>query len=220
MRVEIAIVVFALAVGLLAGLLVILFGYSFALGSAAGLTVGTVLSVCLLMGYGAVDSIREPVKQIAVWLGIVVLLPLSVWYGTSAISPPPDRKEYSRSIQRLDERIEEAKDEAGKEQLRREKERLEEELDEAERVYYGQMFWVAYPVGLLAFIAGIFFPVQAVGAGLMFGGLSSLAAGCYSYWDRMDAWLRFGSLVIALVGVLVLGTWRFWPVRPRNSPAA
>jgi hypothetical protein len=43
----------------------------------------------------------------------------------------------------------------------------------------------------------------------MFGGLIALAQGCYSYWDRMDDKLRFGSVVAALLVVLVLGTWRF-----------
>jgi len=166
------------------------------------------------------NSVRELVKQIAVWLGIVVLLPLAVWYSTSAFSPPPDWKKHSRSTSRLDEKIKEATPEAEKEKLRQEKDRLEKELDEAERVFYRAMFWVAYPVGLLAIILGILFPVQTVGAGLMFGGLSSLAMGCYSYWDKMGDWLRPGSLLVALVVLLVLGTWKFRPASSGNSSAA
>jgi hypothetical protein len=45
---------------------------------------------------------------------------------------------------------------------------------------------VAYPGGLVAAIVGTFFPVQVVDAGLMFGGLCSLTAGFYPYWDRMQ----------------------------------
>src|SRR5438128_5867374 len=156
-----------------------------------------------------VTTIREFVKQIAVWLGVVVSLPLSVWYGTSAFSPPPDNKEYSKATSRLDEKIKEAGGQAEKEKLREERDRLEEQNEEAKRVHYGHMFWVAYPVGLVALIVGTFFPVQAVGAGLMFGGLISLAAGCYAYWDKMEDSLRFVSLVVALVVLLGLGTWRF-----------
>jgi len=170
--------------------------------------------------YVAMETVREFVKQIAVWLGIMTLLPMSVWYGTSAFSPPPDWKEHARTTARLDERIKEAKDGTEKEKLRAEKDQRVAELDEAERVYYGHMFWVAYPVGLVAVIVGTFFPVQAVGAGLMFGGLGSLTAGCYSYWDKMGGWLRFGSLVVALVVVLLLGTWRIRAVSPGKSPAA
>src|SRR5437773_1588824 len=161
-----------------------------------------VLSACLLMGDDAMASIREFVKQIAVWLGIVTLLPLSVWYATGTFSPPPDWKQHARDVARLDEKTAETKDAAAKETLRAEKDRLVAALDEAERVYYGHMFWVAYPVGLGAIILGTFVPVQAVGAGLMFGGLVSLAEGCYSYWDKMGDRMRFGSLLIALVVVL------------------
>jgi len=101
--------------------------------------------------------------------------------------------------------------------LRADKDRLEKELEEAERVFYGHMFWVAYPLGLGALILGTFFRVQAVGAGLMFGGLGSLSTGCYCYWDRMGDWLRLGSLAVALVIVLALGTWRFGKISELSS---
>jgi hypothetical protein len=100
---------------------------------------------------------------------------------------------------RLDPRIQKAKDETEKETLGAEADRLEKELDAAERVYVGHISWVAYPVGLVAAIVGTVFPVQAVDAGLMFGGLCSLTAGFYPYWDRM----QFGWLAIALASILV-----------------
>ena len=101
--------------------------------------------------------------------------------------------------------------------LRDEKDRLRQELEEAEKVYYGAMFWVAYPAGLAAVIVGLLFPVQVIGAGLLFGGLFSLTAGCYSYWDRMDGWLRFGSLLIALLVIFILGSLRYrTPAIPRS----
>jgi hypothetical protein len=177
---------------------------------------------CLILGVAIMTQdttvgIREFVKQVAVWLGIVVLLPFAVWYGTSAFSPPPDWKRYTREEERLTERLQEANaDEKAK--IREEKDRLENERDEQERRFYGHMFWVACPLGLGTFIIGIVFPVQAVGGGLMFGGLISLAVGCYSYWDRMGDNLRFASLVIALLVVSALGTWRFrTPGRDRVS---
>ena len=39
---------------------------------------------------------REIVKQVGVWLGIVSLLPLAAWYGTSAIWHPPDWKGHQK----------------------------------------------------------------------------------------------------------------------------
>src|SRR5438309_7380700 len=98
------------------------------------LTFGLILPVFLILEYVAMETVREFVKQIAVWLGIMTLLPMSVWYGTSAFSPPPDWKEHARTTARLDERIKEAKDGTEKEKLRAEKDQLVAELQEAERV--------------------------------------------------------------------------------------
>jgi hypothetical protein len=115
-------------------------------------------------------------------------------------------------VQKLEQRIGDDREDKEKvRRLRQEQERLQDELERAERVFYRTMFWVAYPVGLLATVVGLFFPVQVIGAGMLFGGLFSLTAGCYSYWDHMDAWLRFGSLLVALLLLLVLGTGRFRP---------
>ena len=184
-------------------------GSGLELGRVSGLLVAFTLFAGIIMATNTIDGVREVVKQIAVWLGIVVLLPLTVWYGTNVFSPPPNWKEYTKSAERIEQRIGDAKRETEKEKLRDEKARLEEKKEDEERVYYKHMFWVAYPVGLVAIVLGTFFPVQAVGAGLMFGGLISLAAGCYSYWDNMTDQLHFGSLVVALVVVAGLGTWRF-----------
>ena len=82
---------------------------------------------------------------------------------------PPDWKKYTKSGERLHEKIRDAKEGMEKDMLRQEIDRLDEERKAAELVFYRLMFWVAYPVGLGAFIIGTFFWVQAIGAGLMFG---------------------------------------------------
>ncbi|MBV9125922.1 MAG: hypothetical protein JO112_21435 [Planctomycetes bacterium] len=210
----------AVAVALVAGAVVYLVAR---LGLFRGLATSAPLAFGLAGVYGMSFGLlitmtpnpvhtQEWVKQVAVWLGIVALLPLAVWYGTSVYRPPPEWKKYSQSESRLEEQIQETQDKAEKDKLRSERDRVRDKREEAERVFYHAMFWVAYPVGLLGVVVGTFFPVQAVGSGLMFGGLICLATGCYAYWDRMDSWLRFGSLVVALVVLLALGTWRFRPM--------
>ena len=160
----------------------------------------------------------EPVKQIGVWLGIVVLLPLSTWYGTSTFSPPTNLEEARKKAAQLDKKTWTATDEGEKEKLNQEKDAVDKEVEEAARVFYGNMFWVAYPVGLVAVIGGILFRVQPVGGGLVFGGLASLSAGCYSFWDSMEGWHRFASVVLVLVALIVLGSWRYWrPVLEQPS---
>jgi energy-coupling factor transporter transmembrane protein EcfT len=224
MRAETAIAALALVVGVALVPPAIL-GIGFAsvpmLGGAVALVAGSIYY--LVMTHNAEISFRELVKQIAVWLGIVVLLPLAIWYGVSAFSTPPDAKENAKALAKINEQLQDAKEEkdkAARDKLRKERDRLQAEDEETQRRFYHDMFWVAYPTGLVATIVGIFFPVQAVGAGLMFGGLISLATGCYTFWDRMDAWLRLGSLLVALVVLLALGSWRFWPARLERRPVA
>jgi hypothetical protein len=162
---------------------------------------------------------REIVKQVGVWLGIVTLVPLTAWYGTSVYSPPPDWKWYQKELRKVEEQIGDARrGEEKPDQLRKEKDKLETELDEAEKVFYRDMFKVCYPIGLLSVIVGLLFRLQVVGAGLLFGGLFTLTTGCYSYWDRMDAWSRFGSLILVLVVLLAMGTWRYWRTPTAATP--
>lgn len=168
------------------------------------------LAMCMIF-----KNVREPLKQIAVWLGVVGLLPLTAWYGTAAYSPPPDSEEYNKAATRFDERIRDTQGLAEKEKLRDERDQAEKTYKEGQHLFYRNMFWVAYPIGLLAVIFGMFFPVQPVGSGCVFGGLSCVATGCYTHWDKMEGTHRFVSLVIVLVVLGVLGSWRFWSVRTR-----
>jgi len=152
--------------------------------------------------------IREWAKQLGVWLGIAVLLPLVAYFGTAAFSPPPDGEEFARVQARLNEELV-AAPAPEKDKLRAEIDRRLKENTDAERAFARRVFLVAYPVGLIGFAIGLFVPVQAVGAGLMFGGIAALADGCYTSWDVIGRWLRVGSLVVALLAVIILGLWRF-----------
>jgi hypothetical protein len=219
MRVAILSFAFALAIAFAIAIVLSITGFGEPIGIFLAAAVGVLFFAGVMMAYEPTMLIREIVKQIAIWAAVTALLPLSVWYGTRVFSSPPDWEAHSKAASRLQEEIGRAEDRAERDKLREEKDRLDEELKEAERVFYGHMFWVAYPIGLVAIVLGTFYPVQAVGAGLMFGGLSALTAGCYSHWDEMSEWLRFGSLVLALVVVLVLGTLRFRAVNVINAPA-
>jgi hypothetical protein len=160
-------------------------------------------------------NVREPLKQIAIWLGVVGLLPLTAWYGTAAYDPPPDSEEYSKSSKRVEEKMTDIADPTEKVKLRDERDQIESTYKEGLHHFYRNMFWVAYPIGLVALIFGIFFPVQPVGSGCVFGGLSCIATGCYAYWDKMDGLHRFVSLIIVLLVLGLLGSWRFWQSRTR-----
>lgn len=152
---------------------------------------------------------RTWAKQIAIWLAILVLLPCAAYFGTAAFSPPPDADEFMRVQNKLNNDLAAAPTPAEKERISAEIERVQKQNTEAERAFGRREFWVAYPLGIIAFAIGLYIPVQAVGAGLMFGGIATLGYGCYSSWDAIGRWIRIGSLLLALLIVIVLGLWRF-----------
>lgn len=149
-------------------------------------------------------------KQFAVGIGIAVLLPLLVYYGAALPSPPANRS-GSDDIYLKQQN---AKTPAEKKKIDAEIHRQEKEQDAADKRNQQMEFYVAYPVGILAIIAGAFLAVTAVGAGLMFGGIFTLTTGSYFYWDKMGDILHFGAILIALVVIASLGIWK---VRPQHS---
>lgn len=151
---------------------------------------------------------RNWAKQIAVWLAISVLFPCVAYFGTAALSPPPDADEFMRVQNKLNNQLVAAGTQAEKDKISAEIERLQKENTDAQRAFARREFWAAYPLGVIAFAVGLYIPIQAVGAGLMFGGIATLAYGCYGSWDAIGRWIRVGSLVFALLIVVVLGLWR------------
>ena len=71
--------------------------------------------------------------------------------------------------------------------------------------FYRAMFWVGFPIGLGALVAGLLLRPPTVATALGLGGLCTLSAGCYSYWDDMGDALRFFSLLLVLAVVGAIG---------------
>ena len=142
-------------------------------------------------------------RLFAIGLGIALLLPLAVYTGVSISSPPPDSRHYYH--QSYDTRIEEAKTREEKQKIKSQKILEEQRMEAQESLHQLRMFYVSFPVGILAVIVGSLLAARTVGAGLMYGGIILLAEGCYSYWDRMTTILRFASVLVALAVFVVLG---------------
>ena len=151
---------------------------------------------------------RNWAKQIAIWLAITVLLPFVAYFGTAAFSSPPDADEFMRQQNRLNQQLAAAQTPPERDKISAEIERSQKENTDAQRTFARHEFWVAYPVGVIVFVIGLYTPVQAVGAGLMFGGIATLAGGCYNSWDAIGRWVRLSSLILALLVVVLLGLWR------------
>jgi len=160
-------------------------------------------------------------KQLILCVAIAALLPLSSWAGATLLHPRTQLRDLMAQQQRVQQDSYDSNpDVPARTKARDEGLRLGKLIEEEKRLFYRAMFWVGFPIGLTALVAGLFLRGVAVGFGLAFGGLSTLASGCYSYWDDMGDALRFFSLLIVLVILLAIGQRKFAPLPADPPPGA
>ena len=122
-------------------------------------------------------------KKIALAFAIAMIFPTMVDYGVRTVSPKP-RWDYTSS----------SKNDPNSPEWKAQEKRFEQTL-----------FAVAVPIGLAAIITGVFLPAQALGSGLMFGGVFTLGDGYYNYWDDLpDSWKFISLFVIFMVLVFIV----------------
>ncbi len=154
-------------------------------------------------------GVGDLIKRLIIWVGISALLPLSSWAGATMIHPRTQLKDLMSQQQRAQQETYDTEDVAARGKSRDEQQRLSKRIDEEQRAFYRAMFWVGFPIGLSGLVVGLFLRNVPVGTGLAFGGLCTLTAGCYSYWDDMGDALRFFSLLIVLMILIAIGLRKF-----------
>jgi hypothetical protein len=132
--------------------------------------------------------------QIAIGFGIAVIFPLLVYYGVSTFHPAPKR----RSVGLL------TSDATDDERKRYDEQRrqAQETYEAAAKSFSQVLILVATPLGVTAIGIGAFLEIHAIGAGLVLGGIASIAFGYWTYWRYLEDWLRFVSL-LAGFGILI-----------------
>ena len=141
-------------------------------------------------------------KKFALGFGVAIIFPLMIHYGVSTFSPEPRWKDYQ--VKNYYEQYKDSSPEE-KAKLKAEQNRLNEEKREKEFSFQRHLFFVAVPIGILAVIMGAFLPIQAIGTGLMFGGIFSVCDGFFNYWSELSDLLRFLSLLVAFIVLLIIG---------------
>ena len=141
-------------------------------------------------------------KKIALGFGIAVILPLLVHYGVSTFTPQPKWQEYYQYRNYTAEQGASVQERAKLEAERVEKERA---YHKAEKVFQERLFIVAVPIGLGAIVFGSLGAVQAIGTGLMFGGIFTLTEGYCLYWSELQDGMRFLSLLVAFAVLVYVG---------------
>ena len=113
-------------------------------------------------------------KKFALGFGIAIILPMLVHYGVSTFSPRPQWRDYydPYSYQGYEKASPEEKA-----RLNAERAKKDEQRKTAEKRFEQHLFFVAVPLGIAAIIIGSASLIQAIGTGLMFGGIFTLVDG-------------------------------------------
>ena len=138
-------------------------------------------------------------KKFALGFGIAILFPMLIHYGVSTFSPAPNWKDYMvlpPSPKSSPEDFAKARQESRKKM---------QELEDSSKRFSKHLFAVTTPIGIITIIVGSLIGVQAVGTGLMFGGIFTLLDGYFYYWSELENWMRFSSLLIAVVVLIIVG---------------
>ena len=141
-------------------------------------------------------------KKFTLGFGIAIVLPLLVHYGVSTFSHAPNRQDYYSTDYYA--RCQNATP-AEKAKLEQERSQREKEFRAQTKRFQRHLFFVATPIGIIAIIFGSLTAVQAVGTGLMFGGIFTVTEGYCWYWSELEDWMRFMSLLVAFIVLLFIG---------------
>ena len=147
-------------------------------------------------------------RKIILGFGFAVVVPLLVYYGVDIFYPAPDMKKHYEEMNRLE--MEKLQDQSGtaKTQIQARRDGMQQAFDaqkeQSERVH----FFIGAPLGILITLLGSFVRAQAIGGGLMLGGICTFTNGCYPYWTDLSRPGRFFILLVAFAVLLWIGYQR------------
>lgn len=148
-------------------------------------------------------------KKFALGFGLAVLLPFLIYYGVSTFSPPP-KWDYQTERYQFDTKNSPlTKEEFA--QRKAEYDKYDKDYQAKHKEFQQHLFFVAAPIGLIALIAGSFVSVQAVGTGLMFGGVFTFLEGVLSNWSEIQDSMKFGLLLITFAILILIGYKKLSP---------
>jgi hypothetical protein len=142
-------------------------------------------------------------RQIAVGFGIAIIFPLLVFYGVSTFHAAPKREAYFPFPTAIS-LPPSATPEERKERLDEQRKR-QEAFDAAVKSFARVLVMVSTPLGIAAILIGSYLTFHAIGAGLIFGGIFTVAWGYWGYWQYLEDWMRFVSLLAGFAVLLFVG---------------
>jgi hypothetical protein len=139
-------------------------------------------------------------RKMVVGFGIAAIFPALIYYGLSTFYPPPRQEDYFAYQPLPSTATEEERKAHAAEQVKK-----RADFATAARSFAHVMFAVSTVLGVVAIVLGAYLTSHAVGAGLILGGISSLALGYWAYAMHLDDWFRFLSLLAGFAALLFVG---------------
>lgn len=149
-------------------------------------------------------------RQIAVGLGIALILPLLVYYGVATFYPPPQPVMTVTAVAVSPNATPEERERYLAQQQERQKQQQERQAAyrAAAKDFARRLIILSTPLGLASILIGAYIAIHGIGTGLIVGGIFTLVWGYWSYWTYFEDWMRFASLCAALAILLLVGIWR------------
>ncbi|MDD5020397.1 MAG: hypothetical protein PHH75_05950 [Candidatus Omnitrophica bacterium] len=145
-------------------------------------------------------------KKFALGFGIAVIFPLMIHYGVATFVHEPKWQDYHRweDDYRVDRQNMTQQE---KQEMADRRKQRQQAWQYDQKQFQRALFSVAAPLGIVAIVLGSLISIQAIGTGLMFGGIFSVLDGYFNYWSELPDGARFISLLLAFI-VLVYVGWR------------
>lgn len=136
--------------------------------------------------------------QLVIGVGIALLFPLLIYTGVAVMKAPPKSRDFLTHVR------------GG---ISAEEKRADEEIIGHERnawqsarvAYARLLFTVMAPAGVAAIIGGYFIGINAIGVGLLTGGILCSVYGYGGYWEALTQPMRFVSILAGLLMLLFIG---------------
>ncbi len=78
------------------------------------------------------------------------------------------------------------------------------DFNDANKKYSNNLFLIIAPLGALAIILGVYFPVEFIGSGFMFSGIILMFYGTVQNFDQLDKFMRVAVVFVELLLILFI----------------
>lgn len=127
-----------------------------------------------------------------------------VYYGVVTFYPPPKYEAIITAVA--------VPQPNGTPEERREYQEQRQKQQEQQQAYRAAakdfakvLLVVGAPVGVAAILIGAYLALHSIGTGLIFGGIFTVTLGYWNYWQYLDDWIRFVSLLAGFAILIFVG---------------